>query len=199
MLTLTAEGHIFSFGIGQSGTLGHGKNVTVQLKPLRIEIPGQSQTRFSRIFAGESHCVALSTDGRVFSWGYGGDGRLGHGDCQSLFYPTVVVNFESIGIRDVSCGQDYTFFVGEEGNVFGCGSLKNGKLGLVQGQGEPPFIMVPRLVGLKCPQFKKIVEIRANSFHSMAVSYDVLPDANDSQESQGGILLTFGQNRMGVG
>lgn len=65
--------------------------------------------------------------------------------------------------------------------------------------GDPPFMMVPRLVGTKCPQFKKIVEIRANSFHSMAVSYDVLPSAtSEKNDNQGGLLLTFGQDRMGV-
>jgi hypothetical protein len=59
--------------------------------------------------------------------------------------------------------------------------------------------MIPRIVGTKCPQFKKIVEIRANAFHSMAVSYDVLPSASsEKSETQGGILLTFGQDRMGV-
>lgn len=104
VLGLTVEGHLYSFGVGQSGTLGHGQNVTVQLKPLRISVPGQASLRFARVFAGESHCVALSTDTQVYSWGYGGDGRLGHGDCQSLFYPARVVTFENINIRDVGCG-----------------------------------------------------------------------------------------------
>jgi alpha-tubulin suppressor-like RCC1 family protein len=104
LLALTSEGNIYSFGVGQSGTLGHGQNVTVQLKPLKIVVPEQNQLRFSRIYAGENHCVALTMDNRVFSWGYGGDGRLGHGDCQSLFYPTLIVSFENTPIRDVSCG-----------------------------------------------------------------------------------------------
>ena len=109
VLILTAEGHIFSFGVGQSGTLGHGQNVTVQLKPKRIVMPDKSALRFSRIFAGQNHCVGLTLDQKTYSWGYGGDGRLGHGDCHSLFYPTIIMDFENIVIREVSCGL--TFFM----------------------------------------------------------------------------------------
>ena len=33
-----------------------------------------------QISLGGSHSVALTVNGSVYSWGYGGDGRLGHGD-----------------------------------------------------------------------------------------------------------------------
>lgn len=87
----------------------------------------------------------------------------------------------------------------EEGNVYGCGSVKGGKLGIVVGPNDPPFLAVPRLIGTKAPQFKKIVEIKANNFHSMAVSYDIIPsNLSSKDEATGGVLLTFGQDRMGV-
>lgn len=31
---------------------------------------------------GERHSCALTTEGALYTWGYGGDGQLGHGDYQ---------------------------------------------------------------------------------------------------------------------
>ncbi|CAF3781824.1 unnamed protein product [Rotaria sp. Silwood1] len=38
------------------------------------------------IAAGGIHSSALSTDGRVFTWGCGSDGRLGHAEAQGHRY-----------------------------------------------------------------------------------------------------------------
>ena len=32
------------------------------------------------VHSGGRHCLALSADGEVFSWGEGDDGKLGHGN-----------------------------------------------------------------------------------------------------------------------
>ena len=32
------------------------------------------------VHSGGKHCLALTSDGEIFSWGEGDDGKLGHGN-----------------------------------------------------------------------------------------------------------------------
>jgi alpha-tubulin suppressor-like RCC1 family protein len=104
ILFLTSNKQIFSMGIGESGTLGHGKDVTVQLKPKRIEFYQKVAPEIISIEAGLSHAAALTRIGKVFIWGYGGDGRLGIGNSDPCFTPKLVDQLESETITNVSCG-----------------------------------------------------------------------------------------------
>lgn len=42
--------------------------------------------------------MALTTDGRVFSWGEGDDGKLGHGDVITLETPHCIEALNGCGI-----------------------------------------------------------------------------------------------------
>jgi len=46
------------------------------------------------INSGGKHCLALSSDGEVYSWGEGEDGKLGHGNklCVSLSFYSALTN-----------------------------------------------------------------------------------------------------------
>jgi alpha-tubulin suppressor-like RCC1 family protein len=104
ILFLTSSKQVFSMGIGESGTLGHGKDVTVQLKPRKIDFFQKVPPEIVFIEAGLSHAAALTRIGKVFIWGYGGDGRLGIGNSDPCFYPKIVDQLESETITNVSCG-----------------------------------------------------------------------------------------------
>ena len=66
------------------GRLGHGDQQH-QLLPKKVEaFAGQ---RVVAVSAGDFHSLALTADGAVWSWGYGGHGRLGHGDEQNQLLP----------------------------------------------------------------------------------------------------------------
>ena len=43
-----------------------------------------------QVSCGENHTSALSLDGRLFTWGRGKYGQLGHGDFKSLYAPEPV-------------------------------------------------------------------------------------------------------------
>ena len=42
------------------------------------------------VAAGANHSIVLAADGRVFTFGFGGSGRLGHGDEENQSTPRVV-------------------------------------------------------------------------------------------------------------
>mmetsp|Transcript_25606 Transcript_25606/g.29415 ORF Transcript_25606/g.29415 Transcript_25606/m.29415 type:complete len:95 (+) Transcript_25606:454-738(+) len=43
-----------------------------------------SDAKIIQISCGDAHTVALSSDGKLYSWGGGGCGQLGHPDTQSM-------------------------------------------------------------------------------------------------------------------
>ena len=78
-LAITADGAVWSWGSGDDGRLGHG-DTQLQLLPKKVEaFAGRSVIAVS---AGDSHSLAITADGAVWSWGFGTFGMLGHGDEQ---------------------------------------------------------------------------------------------------------------------
>lgn len=47
------------------------------------------------IAAGQTHCIALTKDAGVYSWGNGQGGRLGHGDTIGQNVPEKIRFFEN--------------------------------------------------------------------------------------------------------
>jgi RCC1 and BTB domain-containing protein len=74
------NGDVFTFGSNANGRLGHGSTLEEELfisKPtLLIEL---SNTGVIQIACGFDHTIALTRDGVVYTWGYGGNGKLGLG------------------------------------------------------------------------------------------------------------------------
>ncbi|XP_030752542.1 probable E3 ubiquitin-protein ligase HERC1 [Sitophilus oryzae] len=138
-LALTDNGHVYSWGDGDYGKLGHGNCVTYK-KPERILGPFSGKTiRF--INAGYRHSAAITEDGRLWTWGEGEYGRLGHGDNAGRHIPTMVTDLVDIG--QVSCGSSHTLAVSRDGTkVWSFGSGDNGKLG----HGEIAKVYKPKLI-----------------------------------------------------
>lgn len=76
-LAVTASGALYTFGQGAEGRLGHGDEKN-QLLPQRVEaLAGEHVVSAS---GGNFHSLAVSVSGEVFTFGFGEDGQLGHGD-----------------------------------------------------------------------------------------------------------------------
>lgn len=54
---------------------------------------------------GANHTVAVDSKHRIYSWGFGGYGSLGHGETQNEQVPRMIKFFEYIGIDRVFCGS----------------------------------------------------------------------------------------------
>ena len=74
---LTGGGRVFTFWEGAEGRLGHG-DTEDPLAPGRVPAAGFNRERVVMVAAGGAHTVALSEEGLVYTWGYGGTGQLGH-------------------------------------------------------------------------------------------------------------------------
>ena len=68
---------VFTWGRGEDGQLGLG-DTSDQDEPTYVDALRGVGVR--QIACGSGHTVVLSTEGEVFTWGRGDDGRLGHGE-----------------------------------------------------------------------------------------------------------------------
>jgi alpha-tubulin suppressor-like RCC1 family protein len=65
----------------------------------------------SQISCGESHAALVATNGKVYSWGNGEHGALGHGNKQNQPTPKAINSLSTVRVISVSCGQYHTAFV----------------------------------------------------------------------------------------
>ncbi|EMS57960.1 hypothetical protein TRIUR3_07886 [Triticum urartu] len=110
----------------KGGNEGRGNLVSpTRLRPLvGVDI------RFVASGCAACHCVALSADGRCFSWGRNEqNGQLGHGDTLLRNLPTVVSELSKYNIIAAGVGRKHTVVVTDEGKSFAFGDNKHGQLG----------------------------------------------------------------------
>ncbi|KAB5524697.1 hypothetical protein DKX38_022446 [Salix brachista] len=68
--------------------------------------------------------------GKVFTWGRGTTGQLGHGEMLNSLHPKPVSSLQSYVITHVSAGWSHSGFVSDTGLLFTCGDGSFGQLGL---------------------------------------------------------------------
>ena len=83
-----------------------------------------------RVSAARYHALAVSRDGRVYTWGGGLYGQLGHGDRYPRFEPTLVAALIRVNITDAVAGTRHTVAVCDLGEVYAWGSNEFGELGV---------------------------------------------------------------------
>ena len=60
-----------------------------------------------QVSCGENHTAALSVDGRLFTWGRGKYGQLGHGDFKNISFPEHVKALSGAQILQVEGMKDF--------------------------------------------------------------------------------------------
>jgi len=74
---VSQEGKVYACGEGTNGRLGLGHCANISV-PRQLSALAQYVVKKVSVHSGGKHAMALTVDGRVFSWGEGEDGKLGH-------------------------------------------------------------------------------------------------------------------------
>jgi len=70
---ISKEGDLYTFGNGNWGVLGHGDESETRFdKPKKVEHFEKAHLKVKDVAVGEYHTMALTEDGSVWTWGYGG-------------------------------------------------------------------------------------------------------------------------------
>jgi len=160
-LALTNDRRIYSWGRGDFGQLGlgHDNNET---EPKLIETLVNQQV--SSLAAGENHSLATLLNGEVWSWGYGQQGQLGHGEGHNENVPKRIEFFHqrNIPVVQVAAGWRHSLCLTLEQHVYSWGHGDKGQLG----HGDTKSLTLPKVIdGLLG---KDIKQIRAGGSHSLA-------------------------------
>lgn len=81
---------------------------------------------------------------KVFSWGEGEDGKLGHGNRLNLDKPKLIEALKNKRIRDIACGSSHSAAITSSGELYTWGLGEYGRLG----HGDSITQLKPKLVCL---------------------------------------------------
>ncbi|XP_044259072.1 serine/threonine-protein kinase Nek8 [Tribolium madens] len=137
---LNTEGFLFSCGEGQQGCLGHGNWDSVQTPTI---IEALKQEKIVKMSCGDEHVVALSTDGKVFTWGSSKKGQLGQGHMQYRCSPLAIKLLNLTKIKDLFCGENETVLLTINGQILVSGFNNYRKLGVADQEKITLFTPVP--------------------------------------------------------
>jgi alpha-tubulin suppressor-like RCC1 family protein len=179
-VALSEAGHVFTWGLGEDGQLGHGDGDD-QWAPQQVEAGRFGGEKVVFVAAGGNHTAAVTAGGQLYTWGWNCHGQLGHGDTGSRLVPTVVGAFGASEGRQVvmaACGALHTLVVTQDGGLWASGCGYDGILGLNDGQARRVFEQVGGFGGAR------VVSAAAEYEHSVAVTED-------------GALWTWGEGKRG--
>jgi alpha-tubulin suppressor-like RCC1 family protein len=114
------------------------------------------------VVAGHDHTLAITTKGKVYAWGVGGNGQLGLGDYQARMVPTAVP-LPGPAVQ-VAAGWGHSLALLADGRLFAWGNNASGQLG----DGTTTMRNTPALV----PGFTNTIYIACGYNHNLAVKSD---------------------------
>ncbi|GAB3637363.1 hypothetical protein GCM10027422_29530 [Hymenobacter arcticus] len=157
-LAFNTEGHLYAWGSNYDGVLGPAgpPPAPVSYKQLAhrsetrsvlVQVPGQ----WAHVAAGASHVLALTPDGRLFTWGANRRGQLGPGvPLDSLPHPQpgqVPGRYSQ-----VAAGAYFSLALTPAGQLYAWGDNTHGQLATATnsfratGQLQPPPLPTPRRI-----------------------------------------------------
>jgi regulator of chromosome condensation len=181
---LSEDGSVYGWGTfrGTDGIIGFSESVRVQPTPVLLS----ELKNITMLACGANHVLALDKDGKVFTWGSGGQYQLGrkpltrHDGVQAGLRPEACGRFtKRQHAVHIAAGSYHSFFLDNKGSVWGWGLNNYSQTGhSEQGGEDDAMILVPKVV----PAFegKKVLQLSGGMHHSIACTED-------------GALLTWGR------
>ncbi|KAK2526736.1 protein RCC2 [Columba livia] len=149
-MIMDCKGNLYSFGCPEYGQLGHNSDGKFIARAQRIEYDCELVPRRVAIFiektkdgqilpvpnvvvrdvaCGANHTLVLDSQKRVFSWGFGGYGRLGHAEQKDEMVPRLVklFDFPGRGATQIYAGYTCSFAVSETGGLFFWGATNTSR------------------------------------------------------------------------
>ena len=120
-LVLTLNGEVYAWGGNYLGQIGNGlQDLNGRaLKPFKVDaFHGE---KIKSISCGSSHSMALTENGRVFSWGSNFFGKLGIENEEKVTdnynVPKIIKLNDGINIDRINCGKNHSLLLSREKDV----------------------------------------------------------------------------------
>jgi RCC1 and BTB domain-containing protein len=145
---ITDDGGTYTWGEGEYGQLGHGDDM-IRSTPTLVE--GLAGKKVMEVACGGYHTIVRTDDGRVYSFGFGEHGQLGHGSSESKLTPSLIhqAQFEEKCVVQVVCGWVHSMALTSDGSIYTWGYGKDGQLGHGSELNSDVPSIVESLIGYK--------------------------------------------------
>ncbi|MFI5936495.1 RCC1 domain-containing protein [Actinoplanes sp. NPDC051494] len=133
------DGSMYCFGRNLSGETGKGGATTTrEVTPVPVVAPAAGG--WATVSLGYQHACALTTDGSLYCWGDGGNGRLGVNSTTTFSSPQKVGSsvWQAVGL-----GTDHSCAVRDVGSLWCWGAGGSGRLG----NGSTGNVTLPAQIG----------------------------------------------------
>lgn len=139
------DGLCYTWGKCHYGQLGHGEMDQNEKIPRLVE--ALRQVKLQSVAAGDSHVIAITREWKVYTWGIGFYGSLGHGDESSLAVPKMVEGLKEHTVTSAAAGASHSLAIVDSSRLFVWGRDHCGQLGFPATLLQIPGIK-PKLVHL---------------------------------------------------
>jgi alpha-tubulin suppressor-like RCC1 family protein len=170
-LALSTDGQVYSWGSNSKGALGRpfaddAGFYTPSRTPRPVDLPGGFICK--AIAVGFNHCLALSTDRQVYSWGSNSQGALGRPVADDAGFDATPRRVDlPVACSAIAAGTHYCFALGIDGRVYSWGDNERSQLGRPVA-GDAGFDTTPRPVDLPVA----CRAIAAGTHHCFALGID---------------------------
>ena len=183
-LTAGGLGEAYVWGTNANFTLGLGHQKQKD-HPTLIEQLSKANVYISKVVLQKFHSAILTTEGKVFTFGHGQGGRLGHGNEDSQLHPQLINALKDQVCIGVALGVDHSMFLAANGIVWTCGSNTSYQLGH-SGTSQSTNMLSPQPIGgnkmahhssnknSEKQASTAAIGIAANMFHSLFWTKDAL-------------------------
>ena len=174
-VAISRDGEVFTWGDGTGGRLGHG-DTNYETRPKIVR--SLAAIHVVAVAASQHHCLAVSHNGSVYSWGWNNWGQCGIGHASAaVLHPVEVILPTCVEARTASASERTSLIVTRDGKLFSFGDNRFGQLGL--GDATIPrsvcvdYVTSPTRVILRDEgqeQEELVRGVACGLFHSLAVT-----------------------------
>jgi len=146
-VVVCAEGHLYSWGAGACGQLGHPDTSNFPFDedgypfhPTPRMVASLRGVRLVAAACGDVHTLALAEDGGLYCFGGGSFGQLGLGnvknlpvdvdECPFMPAPKLIESLRPVHIVKIACGDSHSMAIANTGELYGWGAAACGQLGI---------------------------------------------------------------------
>jgi alpha-tubulin suppressor-like RCC1 family protein len=188
-MVLMEDGDLYSWGYGVNGQLGLG-NVTNYNTVQKVTAFDKNVKSISVGSGDYGHCMAITNDNKLYSWGYNGYGQCGRGNTTTIHSTPVEISVSGqIPVKVQCCSQGSygtSTVLMRSGRVYQCGYNAQGQLGNGNTTNQTTLTQVGG--GLGVDTNKHVIDIFPRSGYGHNVWF-LLED---------GSLYACGDNSLGV-
>lgn len=167
-----SAGNVWSWGSNNQGKLGFGLPVNVN-SPVQVlkNLNEVSLPPMIAVAGGADHSLAIDSTGNVWGWGFNFIGELGQAGefSRGLYSSTLPIQVSGLtGITQIIGGQESTFALDNQGNVWGLGYYNQNSQGSLVSSSQPVQIAISNQTGVSPSQYG-ISAIAAGAWHRLAI------------------------------